>query len=193
MYDDSNDSTNHSPTVPQDTSWALLQCTICIYYWPLGEVSDSRSLWMIQRIRYQFLDRSPSDMFGKSRDLPINVGRGYIHGFRGPNARTRLASTDSVHRTPELSRELALRPRIPWTERQKYRCVHGFREQNAAGELSLNSTPHELLGSHSDAMKSRRGTCHVAQVLLIIPPCTIQCFIQGGTAGVPITSLFFSG
>jgi hypothetical protein len=42
-----------------------------------------------------------------------------VHGFRGPNARTLVAFTDSVDRTPELS----LHSRIPWTERQKYRCV----------------------------------------------------------------------
>jgi hypothetical protein len=36
-----------------------------------------------------------------------------VHGFRGPNARSIVASTDSVGRTPELS----LRSRIPWTER----------------------------------------------------------------------------
>jgi hypothetical protein len=36
-----------------------------------------------------------------------------IHGFRGPNARTLVAST------------------IPWTERQNSHCVHGFRGPNA--------------------------------------------------------------
>jgi hypothetical protein len=55
-----------------------------------------------------------------------------IHGFRGQNARTLVASMDSVDRMPELS----LRSRIPWTERQNSRCVHGFRGPNA-GELSL--------------------------------------------------------
>jgi hypothetical protein len=37
-----------------------------------------------------------------------------VHGFRGPNARTLIAFTDSVDRTPALSL-----------------CVHGFRGPNA--------------------------------------------------------------
>jgi hypothetical protein len=72
------------------------------------------------------------------------------YGFRGPNARTLVASTDSVDRRPELS----LRSRIPWTEGQNSfrgpkaktlvastdsvwtegqnsRCVHGFRGPKA--------------------------------------------------------------
>jgi hypothetical protein len=147
-----------------------------------------------------------------------NNGQGYIHGFRGPNARTRIASTDSVDRTPELS----LRSRIPWTERQNSRCVHGFRGPNARSRPivaftdSVNRMPgvschcvhgfRELYSTRfmrivtvtdSDAMKSRGGTCHVAlsmEVLLIIPPCTIQCFIYRGRGGeVPIKLNFFTG
>jgi hypothetical protein len=91
-----------------------------------------------------------------------------VHGFRGPNARTLVAFTDSVNRMPGVV---------------------------IASTDFVNSTPHESYEwSHSDAMKSHRGTCHAApfmEVLLKIPPCTIQCFIQGtGTTGVPI-KLFF--
>jgi hypothetical protein len=86
------------------------------------------------------------------------------------------------HRTPELS----LRSQIPWTERQKYRCVHGFLEPNAGschcvhGFRGLYCTRIMRLVrvTDSDAMKSRRGTCN-----------TIQGFIQrawGTGRGVPI-------
>jgi hypothetical protein len=34
-----------------------------------------------------------------------------------PTYKAGVIYTDSVDRTPELSRELALRPRIPWTDR----------------------------------------------------------------------------
>jgi hypothetical protein len=55
--------------------------------------------------------------------------------------------TDSVDRTPEL----ALRPRIPWTERQNSRCVHGFRGPNArtlvAFTDSVDRTPEVSLRS----------------------------------------------
>jgi hypothetical protein len=44
-----------------------------------------------------------------SREIVLFIGRGYIHGFRVPNAGSVVASTDSVDRTPELS----VRSRIP--------------------------------------------------------------------------------
>jgi hypothetical protein len=74
-------------------------------------------------------------------------------------------------RTPELS----LRSRIPWTERQKYRCVHGFREPNVGSchcvhgfrELLLHSN-HAVRVTNSDAMKSRRGTCHGAPFMEVL-------------------------
>jgi hypothetical protein len=74
-----------------------------------------------------------------------------VHGFRAPNARTRVASTDSVHRTPELS----LRSRIPWTERQNSRCVHGIERQNSRCVHGLLWSQHfcELLGSFRIAFK----------------------------------------
>jgi hypothetical protein len=84
----------------------------------------------------------------------VILGRGVcigLHGFRGPNARTLVAFKDSVDRTPELS----LRSRIPWTERQKYRCVAFTDSVNRmpgvviASTDFVNSTPHEsceLLG-----------------------------------------------
>jgi hypothetical protein len=46
--------------------------------------------------------------------------------------------TDSVDRTPEL----ALRPRIPWTEHQNSRCdcVHGFRGPNTRTLVAIAFT-----------------------------------------------------
>jgi hypothetical protein len=107
---------------------------------------------------------------GRVTLFQFNLGWGYIHGFRVPNAGNVVASTDSMDRTPELP----LRPRIPWTERQNSRSVNGFRGPNArsivastdsvnrmpgvviASTDSVNSTPHELFVwvTDSDAMKS---------------------------------------
>jgi hypothetical protein len=75
----------------------------------------------------------------------ILIGRGYIHGTpevslrpRIPwtEARTLVASTDSVDRTPaELDlihfSHWVIASTDPWIERQNSRCVHGFREPNA--------------------------------------------------------------
>jgi hypothetical protein len=80
---------------------------------------------------------------------------GYIHGFCVPNVGSVVASRDSVDRMPEL----LLRSQIPWTECQKYRCVHGFRELNAGschcvhGFRGLYST-RIVRVTDSDAMKS---------------------------------------
>jgi hypothetical protein len=54
--------------------------------------------------------------------MPIIFGRGLCIDSVDRTL-TLVASTDSVDRMPELS----LRSRIPWTEHQNSRCVHGFR------------------------------------------------------------------
>jgi hypothetical protein len=64
------------------------------------------------------------------------IGRGYIHGFHGPKARTLVASTDSVDRRSELS----LRSRIFWTEGQNSRCVHGFRGPKARALVAFTDS-----------------------------------------------------
>jgi hypothetical protein len=95
-----------------------------------------------------------------------NANSRCVNGFRGPYARTLVALTDSVDWTPELS----LRSRIPWTKHQIRSIVVFTDSVNRmpgvviASTDSVNSTPHEsceLLGSDSDAMKSRCGTCLV--------------------------------
>jgi hypothetical protein len=56
-----------------------------------------------------------------------------VHGFRGPNARTLIAFTDSVDRTPEVS----LHSRISWTE---------YRELSLRPQIpwTLLHTNHEI-------------------------------------------------
>jgi hypothetical protein len=79
--------------------------------------------------------------------------------FRRPNARTLVAFTDSVDRTPELSLRSRIRGPdarsiVAFTDAGSCHCVHGFRELYSTRIMRI------VRVTDSDAMKSRRGTCH---------------------------------
>jgi hypothetical protein len=151
------------------------------------------SVWSFKIIMPFFLCIYGIISWGVSMRICLIIGRGYIHGFRGPNARTHVASTDSVDRTPEL----LLCSRIQWTERQKYRCVHGFREPNAGschcvhGFRELYSTwiMWIVRVTDSDAMKSCGGTCHVAPFMEVLINTSMH-HSRFHTDGVPIKKIF---
>jgi hypothetical protein len=95
--------------------------------------------WLIKlHIKYKIM---------KHKSEKIIDGDKARHGFRVPNARTLVASMDSVDWRPEL----LLCSRIPWTERQNSRYVHGFRGPKARTLVvftdSVDRTPELSLHS----------------------------------------------